>query len=53
MLEKYYQQKSILGVCLGHQTLCEFFGGTLYNLEKVRHGQKRILKVTVKFSIIF
>ena len=45
MLEKYYQQKSILGVCLGHQTLCEFFGGRLYNLDKVRHGQKRILKV--------
>ncbi len=45
MLEKYYQQKSILGVCLGHQTLCEFFGGTLYNLENVRHGQKRTLKV--------
>ena len=44
MLEKYYQQKSILGVCLGHQTLCEFFGGTLYNLENVRHGQKRTLK---------
>lgn len=45
MLEKYHQHKTILGVCLGHQTLCEFFGGTLYNLEKVRHGQKRRLKV--------
>ncbi len=45
MLEKYHQKKSILGVCLGHQTLCEFFGGTLYNLAAVRHGQKHCLKV--------
>ena len=45
MLENYYQKKSILGVCLGHQTLCEFFGGSLYNLASVRHGQKRTLKV--------
>ena len=53
MLEKYYQQKSILGVCLGHQTLCEFFGGTLYNLQKVRHGQKRILKVRSNSPLFF
>lgn len=45
MLENYHQKKSILGVCLGHQTLCEFFGGSLYNLASVRHGQKRTLKV--------
>ena len=53
MLEKYYQQKFILGVCLGHQTLCEFFGGTLYNLQKVRHGQKRILKVRSNSPLFF
>ncbi|SUC10803.1 putative anthranilate synthase component II [Pasteurella canis] len=45
MLAKYYQTKSILGVCLGHQTLCEFFGGELYNLDKVRHGRIQRLKV--------
>ncbi|AUI66329.1 MULTISPECIES: anthranilate synthase component II [Glaesserella] len=43
MLERYHQHKSILGVCLGHQTLCEFFGGELYNLSNVRHGQQRPL----------
>ena len=44
MLERYYQSKSILGVCLGHQTLAEFFGGELYNLAEVRHGQQRPLR---------
>lgn len=43
MLERFHQKKSILGVCLGHQTLCEFFGGELYNLSEVRHGQQRPL----------
>lgn len=45
MLEKYHQHKSIFGVCLGLQTICEFFGGTLYNLSDVRHGKSKQLKV--------
>ena len=45
LLQRYYQHKAVLGVCLGHQTICRFFGATLYNLPDVRHGQCRPLKV--------
>ncbi|TDQ56510.1 para-aminobenzoate synthetase component 2 [Mesocricetibacter intestinalis] len=38
MLRRHYRHKSILGVCLGHQTLCRFFGASLYNLSACRHG---------------
>lgn len=43
ILEQFHQSKAILGVCLGHQTLCQFFGAKLFNLAEVRHGQQRKL----------
>ncbi|MGR6980131.1 anthranilate synthase component II [Testudinibacter sp. P27/CKL/0425] len=52
MLQRYHQQKSILGVCLGHQTLCEFFGGKLYNLPQIRHGRSAVLNQIEK-SLLF
>ncbi|MFN3786710.1 MAG: glutamine amidotransferase-related protein, partial [Thiothrix sp.] len=38
VIERFYREKPILGVCLGHQALIEFFGGTLRNVAPV-HGK--------------
>jgi len=38
LIKRYAPEKSILGVCLGHQAIGEAFGGSLINLDKVYHG---------------
>ncbi|TFV93282.1 aminodeoxychorismate/anthranilate synthase component II [Algoriphagus kandeliae] len=45
LLEKYSSEKSILGVCLGHQAIGEAFGGRLINLSEVLHGVASQVKV--------
>ena len=39
LIATYAATKPILGVCLGHQALCEHFGGELENLATVWHGR--------------
>ncbi len=46
LLELYSSSKSILGVCLGHQAIAEYFGAKLFNMNKVYHG------VTKKVNIL-
>ncbi len=38
VIKAYAGKKPILGVCLGHQAIGEYFGGKLTNLSKVFHG---------------
>jgi len=38
LIRQYAANKSILGVCLGHQAIGEAFGARLINLSKVYHG---------------
>lgn len=38
VLTKYAKTKSILGICLGHQAIAEFFGAQLHNFDQVLHG---------------
>ena len=45
LLELFYRTKSILGICLGHQAIGEFFGAHLVNMDQVLHGQQRRLSL--------
>lgn len=38
VIKHYSPNKTILGICLGHQAIAEVFGGELYNLPEVYHG---------------
>ena len=38
VLTRYYNQKPILGICLGQQAIAEFFNANLDNLKTVKHG---------------
>ena len=38
VIKTYAGIKPILGVCLGHQAIGEYFGGQLTNLKEVHHG---------------
>lgn len=38
IIERYKNEKSIFGVCLGMQAIGEVFGSTLYNLNEPFHG---------------
>jgi anthranilate synthase component 2 len=35
----------ILGVCLGHQAICEVFGLDIINAKKICHGKKDLVKI--------
>ena len=38
VLSRYATTKKILGVCLGHQAIAEYFGCKLKQLDEVKHG---------------
>ena len=42
----------ILGVCLGHQAICEAFGGKVSYAKELMHGKKKTIRV-VSENILF
>ena len=41
----------ILGVCLGHQAICEVYGGTIAHAKELMHGKQIEIKIDTKNQI--
>ena len=41
-IDKYHNSKPILGICLGHEAIAEFFGASLIQLDAPLHGIQNI-----------
>lgn len=46
VIERYANRKSILGICLGHQALAEYYGGTLSPCPTPVHGKASRISIT-------
>ncbi|MGQ9621741.1 MAG: anthranilate synthase component II, partial [Bacteroidales bacterium] len=53
LISRWAPEKSILGICLGHQAICEAFGGKLLNLSTVYHGISAPVKIKVPEEPLF
>lgn len=53
LIQHFKKEKSMLGVCLGHQALGEAFGGQLENLERVFHGIQSTISITQNQTGLF
>ncbi len=52
IIKNYSPEKSIFGICLGHQAIAEAFGGSLNNLKEVFHGVSTPVEIIAE-DIIF
>lgn len=53
VIKRYAPEKSILGVCLGHQGIGEAFGAQLLNMPEVLHGIAESVVITKKSDALF
>jgi len=50
-IDSIVDNKPILGVCLGHQAIVNYFGGKIYKLNKIIHGESSVITINTNHKI--
>lgn len=45
---EFYKKIPVLGVCLGHQAICEVFGSRIVHAKQLMHGKQSELRIDTK-----
>nr|NQU89937.1 aminodeoxychorismate/anthranilate synthase component II [Bacteroidota bacterium] len=53
IIDTYGTSKSMLGVCLGFQAICLYFGATLENMQTVVHGKSFQTNISLPVDKLF
>lgn len=51
VIENLKREYPILGVCLGHQAICEVFGATITHAKKLMHGKQSEIEIDTNCKI--
>lgn len=51
VVKKLGKKIPILGVCLGHQAICEAYGGKIFYAKKIMHGKQSKVAVDMKNTL--